>query len=269
MNPRKLTLLFVILLLGCEEKIEDDYIGSGSDLIVVEGIITNQNEIHTIKLSKPYSNINGEPIPVVADTIIITDQENFYGLTQETIGSGIYKSPPFRAVFGRLYILYFVVDGKEYYAFDSPPPGQLLSELKLELHSDEPGEDYSIQFIDDGTDPNYVEYLIDWSDTESCAFASNCNARIIHYDLKTVDVHEIYQPEKEIVTFPIGSTIVRKRFAISNRYQEYLRSILSETEWRGGIFDIEHANAITNLSEGAIGFFAATTVDTDTLIVGN
>ena len=56
---------------------------------------------------------------------------------------------------------------------------------------------------------------------------------------------------------------------MSSRYQEYLRSLLSETEWRGGVFDVEKANVKTNMSEGAIGFFAVTTVVSDTITVIN
>ena len=43
--------------------------------------------------------------------------------------------------------------------------------------------------------------------------------------------------------------------------------MLSETEWRGGLFDVKRANVITNLSEGAVGFFAVSTVVTDTTTV--
>ena len=67
--------------------------------------------------------------------------------------------------------------------------------------------------------------------------------------------------------FPKGSSIIRKRYSVSEPYETFLRSLLSETEWRGGVFDIERANVNTNLSEGAIGFFAASTVVTDTTIV--
>jgi hypothetical protein len=43
--------------------------------------------------------------------------------------------------------------------------------------------------------------------------------------------------------------------------------MLMETEWRGGIFDVQHGNVITNLSSGAIGYFAASTVVTDTIFI--
>ncbi|MEQ8425482.1 MAG: hypothetical protein RIA63_12280, partial [Cyclobacteriaceae bacterium] len=68
-------------------------------------------------------------------------------------------------------------------------------------------------------------------------------------------------------TFPENAVVIRKKFSVSPGYQSFLRSILSETEWRGGVFDVQRANAATNLTEGAIGYFAVSTVVTDTTIV--
>ena len=81
--------------------------------------------------------------------------------------------------------------------------------------------------------------------------------------LGTQGVH----PDKEPLLFPAGSRIVRRRHAVSDRYKEYLRGVLSETEWRGGFFDVERENATGNMSEGALGFFAVTSVTIDTIYV--
>jgi hypothetical protein len=43
--------------------------------------------------------------------------------------------------------------------------------------------------------------------------------------------------------------------------------MLSETEWRGGVFDVQRDNVSTNLSEGAVGFFAVATVVADTTVI--
>ncbi len=43
--------------------------------------------------------------------------------------------------------------------------------------------------------------------------------------------------------------------------------MLSETDWRGGVFDVLPGNARTNLSEGAVGFFTAADVIRDTVLI--
>ncbi|MBE9509733.1 MAG: hypothetical protein IMY71_02550, partial [Bacteroidetes bacterium] len=45
-------------------------------------------------------------------------------------------------------------------------------------------------------------------------------------------------------------------------------TMLSETEWKGGVFDVLPGNVYTNLSEGAVGFFAVSTVVSDSTVVG-
>jgi hypothetical protein len=63
--------------------------------------------------------------------------------------------------------------------------------------------------------------------------------------------------------------IIRTKYAVSPAYREFLRSMLSETEWHGGIFDVQPAPVGTNLSDGAIGFFAVTTIVSDTIVIAS
>ena len=41
---------------------------------------------------------------------------------------------------------------------------------------------------------------------------------------------------------------------------------MNETNWRGGLFDVERGNIPTNMSAGAIGYFAASSVVSDSTI---
>jgi hypothetical protein len=43
--------------------------------------------------------------------------------------------------------------------------------------------------------------------------------------------------------------------------------MLSETEWRGGVFDVQRDNVSTNINGGGAGFFAVSTVLKDTMVV--
>ncbi len=119
-----------------------------------------------------------------------------------------------------------------------------------------------------GENPNYINHFVTWQFTNFCESTPlECSGRVIFYDLKTVDVNEVAKPEKEEFTFPAQSIIVRTKYSVSEQYKNFLRSVLSETEWRGGVFDVERANAPTNLSSGAAGFFAVSTIVSDTSVV--
>ena len=43
--------------------------------------------------------------------------------------------------------------------------------------------------------------------------------------------------------------------------------MLTETDWRGGVFDVLPGNAKTNLTAGAIGYFTAGEVFRDTVVI--
>jgi len=80
------------------------------------------------------------------------------------------------------------------------------------------------------------------------------------YTLNTVDANELFAPAKEAVYFPKGTKISMKKYSLTDEHAEFMRSMLFETEWTGGLFDANHANVKTNLSEGALGFFGACSV---------
>ena len=76
----------------------------------------------------------------------------------------------------------------------------------------------------------------------------------------------MFSPARERVYFPPGTNVNITKESLSDGYAEYLRGLLSETSWNGGLFDVKPGDPYTNLSQGAIGYFAATTVIRDTVV---
>ena len=252
-----LLMLFTGVFFSCEEEADISWASENTNLLVVEGVMTNENINHVIHLSLPYQNQNGIRVPVNGALVSISDGPSTTRLVAGD--SGRYTTPQMRFVSGKTYTLSIQVNGKEYSAHDSATPVESLHPFSYT--SAEGG--YRINFFDTGSQPNYIEYSIDWRDTPSCISA--CEAKIYYYDLKTVEAQELFKPAKVDFIFPHQSTVIRRKLSMSNEYRSYLRSMLSETQWRGSVFDVERDNAPTNLSEGAIGFFAVCTVVSDTL----
>jgi len=258
-------LVPVFLFYACEEKINLDLNNDPSNLLIVEGMITNQRAKHLVRLSRPFTEQNGVAIPVSGATVIIFENDQPNLLTEIPSGSGMYYTGPIRAVIGNAYTLYINDQGKEYIASDFQQPVEPLGQLGTLPTSDGL---FTLSFETEGAASNYIEYDITWQGTSYCSQSNNpCFARVIDYDLKTVSTQEVFKPKKAEVNFPTGTVIVRRKFSVSDTYREFLRGMLSETEWHGGPFDLVPANATTNLSEGASGFFAVSTVVSDTTIV--
>ncbi len=266
MKKQLIVLLPFLLLLSCEKPADWDLQNKETDLLVVEALLTNELKNHSVKLTHTVTDINQKPIPVTGAAVAVSDGNNVAVFIEYPTGSGVYYSDSVQAVIGKKYYLFIDDEGSEYVASDEMVPVAPMKSIKYKPASKE--EYYEIVF-QDSSDPSFKEYWISWShlpgyETEPI---SSTTARVQHYTLKSIDVNEMFKPDKKKVYFPKGSYILRRKYSLSEVHQSFLRTMLSETDWRGSIFDIQKGNVLTNLSMGAIGFFAVSTVVSDTTIV--
>ncbi len=257
-------LLFISLLFSCEERYATEFDLAHTGLLSVEAVLTNENKNQKITLSIPYQQLNGSPAPAIGATVHVQEGNgNIYTFIEDVNNPGIYYSPIFQAVSGTVYSLHIIYKGQEYRAQDSAVPVAPLTPLQYQKVN----EQFELILNESGEDPYYIDHQVTWKNTGACTPSIGCEGRIVFYDLKSIDVNEIYKPAKEQFLFPAGATVIRSKYSVSPSYRTFLRSVLSETEWRGGVFDVDRANSTTNLSKGAIGFFAVTTVVSDVTVV--
>jgi Domain of unknown function (DUF4249) len=254
----------IMLLAGCEEQFNWPLNNKDTDLIVVEAVLTNENKNHLIKLTRPYQEQNETPQPITGAIVAIRNKNGTIPTVEYPAGSGLYYTDSTRFVANIDYTLYIQYQGKPYFASATQPSVESLTPISFRSAGDGL---YTLNFNKTGSEPNYIKYFIFWKYLNSCPAGDDCQAKQIFYDLKNVDINEQFKPDQEQVVFPAGTIIIRKKYSVSDEYREYLRGMLSETAWRGGVFDVFPANAPTNLSEGAVGFFAISTVVTDTTII--
>lgn len=257
----------VLLMTACEDPSDHAMQTQLLNTLVVEAVLTNEVTNHRVRLTRPVRTPAEAPQAISGALVQITESAGpTVTLTEQPSGSGIYRTPLARAVFGKVYTLRIVHQGKEYLAQDSSQPVDALPSLGFEAA---PSGNFAYRLREpaQGNSANYIEHAISWQNTPSCSTAGNCIGLLTYYDLKNLDVNAQFKPGQTEFTFPSGSTIIRRKYSASNAYKAFLRSMLSETEWRGGVFDVERGNTTTNLSNGAIGFFAVTTVVSDTTVV--
>jgi hypothetical protein len=149
-------------------------------------------------------------------------------------------------------------------------PGKTFPELIYKKN-----DDNNLYYIDyvassfEAENPAMWEILIDWSfvpgyeniDPEAC------KKKLLFYTLPTLDVSQVFAPLVEQVYFPAGTRIVERRYSLTDEHAAYIRTLLLETSWQGGIFPSDPANGISNLSEGAFGFFGICAVNSISLTV--
>lgn len=257
------------LLLGplsCTEKIEWDLGFVEEDLMVVEGKITNELRHHEVRVTRPVYELNGNPEPVRGLDMDIFDGRVVYPMVEDPSRPGIYMTTDSIAgIVERGYQLRIRTGDRRITAVSFMRAVSPFQQMRLIRVQEQPAL-FELR-IQESDDASIVRLELDWSHVPGYDTLpdSENHALIYHYTLGSIDVNRIFAPERDRVYFPPGTIIRREKESVNGTYEEFLRGVLSETDWRGGVFDVLPGNARTNLDEGAIGYFTAAEVIRDTI----
>ena len=260
-----------VLLLACEKSFDWTFDENNLNTIVVDGIITNVRRAHVIRITKPVALLNEKPEPVRGAAVYLFDGDAVDTLTENPKFPGFYLTDStYRAVLNKTYHLRIEYAGKRYDAFARMVP---VTPFKKLLYSYD--ENKNMFYIDSvaetfsSKESAMYEIIIDRSNVpgfENLPVTERVSI-VYYYTLRTIDISEVFAPEKERVYFPKGTKIIERKYSLAPQHAEFIRSLLSETEWRGGYFDIAQSNVRTNISNGGLGFFGVCTVIRDSLTV--
>ena len=266
---RWLLILLLSLHAGsCTEQLDWELEYQEEELIVVEGKITDEPGPHQVKLTFPLFELNGIPEPVTGALVEINDARVIHTLTETPRGSGIYLTDPgFAGEVGKGYQLRIRYRGARFTGVSF-----MREVLPFQFMRPYPVQDdpllYEV-YISDEKGPAIVRMQLNWSHLPGYDTLppEETHALIYHYTLGGVDVNRIFPPEREHVRFPPGTIVFREKESVSREYEQFLRGMLSETDWRGGVFDVLPGNARGNMSDWAIGYFTAGAVIRDTVVI--
>jgi uncharacterized protein DUF4249 len=262
-----LQLLF-LLLVSCTEKIDWELEYQEVDVMVVEAKITNEARAHEVILTWPVYEVNTLPEPVRGAVVEINDGREIHSLTEARSRPGVYQTDPgFAGEVGKGYQLRIRYEDMRISAIAFMREVLPFPNMRIfQVQKDPPLYE---AYITDQNGPAVIRVELDWSHVPGYDTLppDETHALIYHYTLGTVDVNHIFAPDREHVRFPPGTIVYREKESVSRVYEEFLRGMLSETDWRGGVFDVLPGNARSNLTEGAVGFFTAAEVIRDTVVI--
>lgn len=272
---KKLTYILYIVsifLVSCEKPFDWNYDNDTPDIPVFEGIITNENVQQHIRISSVRSHPNEPASPVTDAVLNVSVGSNSYAFTHDTAVPGNYKSVvPFIGVVGVPVNLSAVINGITYTATDvmipvTPTPRATFRLVNLTdslFEIVQPSGNFS------SNEPAMWVIDIDWTHLPAYQNVSpdSCRARLLFFDLKTLDVSQVFAPDKQRNHFPGGALVVQTKYALSNDHAAFWRSVLLETEWRGGLFDVSPGTVVSNIKTNAAGFFGASSVVKTTYVV--
>lgn len=276
-NNRHIIYLLTILffLSACEKKREWTINPLEESIIAIDAMITNERKAHEVRIMEVTND--GRNIPVTGASVWIqTPNKTNADILIESIDSlGTYLTDTnFIANDTGFYELHISYNGYEYNAEAKSTTIGNLTRFNYSLDSDSllVGDSlYYITSINEVYQSEEAMYQItmDWSMVKGYEDLEDKNnhAFVKSYSLNTLDVNEIFPSNKARFWFPAGTQVVERKYSLTEEHSEFIRALLSETEWRGYLFDVSAGNLPTNFDDGAIGYFSVCRVKQVTFTV--
>lgn len=249
--------LFVALLIsGCEKVIEID-LNDASPSIVIEGLITDKRGPYSVTISKTGSYFKQPSLETVSGaTVVITDDFNNIDTLNEST-PGLYITSRIRGIYERTYTLKVIAEGKEYNGSTRLADRVQIDSLRLRKgilqgFNFDDDDDTQIDlhcFFRDPRDKNYYRIRVfknDSINTESYRLYDDQYANGLITDI--------------IVSHAtLGNTYRIELWSLDKQTYLYYNT-LGDLMYSNPIFGSTPSNPVTNLSNGALGYFGSYSV---------
>jgi len=255
-----LTAILLVLMISCEEKTTWE-LQSSDFFAVADCILTNELKKQELRLYHSASTLNELPVGISGAVIEISNGREFLNFTEDPSEAGKYFSDvPFRATIGENYRLTISFGARSDTAY-----AEMTGITPLEDIDITPDEGLYRLIYHESREASMLEVYFNWSAVpDYCTGYGACEASEVYYTLDNIDAGKIFAPDRQIIYFPEKTRIIRRKYSLSPAHKQFVRALLLETEWRGGLFDSEQGNIPTNFSNGVRGWFGACMVVSDT-----
>lgn len=251
-------LLSVSLFLSCE-KIVDIDLSSTDSKIVIEGSITDQAGPYTVRISKSTDFFVPEKAPTISDaTVIISDNEGNSEILNE-VSAGVYETASLQGTYGRTYTLRIDIEGEIYTASSVLNHKTLIDSLSFEEKSafgpadegDEQQYRISCFFQDIAGVEEYYRLKVYNNNTLQTAFYVQddklTDGQLIEYGRIDGDIFK-------------GDSVKVELLRIDKGVYDYYKTLANILGGGGMQSSSTPANPISNISNGAMGYFGALSI---------
>ena len=282
----KVLVVLLLTLMFC--KCVDPYVPELSgyeSILVVEGLITDENSSYTVKLSRSVQHQDTVP-EVISDAVIYISDENLKTVYLNNAGNGIYKtdSTEFQGMIGKTYILHIqTMEGnlyesepytmepvseidKIYYAKDQQigNSGTVMNE-GLRIYLDSRGgtnKYYRWEYVETWKfkvpNPRKYEYvnetlIVPVADTKEYCFKMQKSKEILIYSVFTGKSDQV---EGQAISFidPKKSdrllmqySILMKQYSVSEKEYDFWYNMKQINEKGGDIYSLQPFPVISNI----------------------
>lgn len=267
MFEKKYGAAFIVMMIvfsSCQKVIDVD-IKNAEKKYVVEAVITDQLDSSKVLISTTKNVSENNEFPGIGGaTVTVTDDAGIVTTFTED-STGYYYAHSFKGAIGKTYTLRVIANGETFTASSAMPPRVNMDTLFIsdELLFGEARKLANTTYQDPSGKGNcyrYVQYIN--GKKENTIFTNNDD----YTDGKYVEAKLWYlaDDDEEDQKIKSGDTIRLDLFCIDPAVYKYWFSLNQSAT--GNSQSASPANAVTNITGGALGYFSAHTVQSKTVV---
>lgn len=259
-----LVIFSLALLTSCEDviEVELDYM---KPKLVIEGVITDDDNQCIIKLSKTTDYFNHNANPAVSDAVITLTDNTGTVVEFNEVEPGNYLGENVHAKSSMDYTLSIFSEGKLYMAEANIPQRVTIDSLTCHYNPEsilyEVGYVVSCHFSDPEESRNYYRLkTYNINDKSKARYSKD----LYNDDVKNGNnvvltwSYDVYQQ---------SDTVVVELYSLDEKTYDYYKTLFPISGGSEMMSFTTPANPNTNLSNGALGYFGAYTISRDTIII--
>ncbi|MBB6370576.1 DUF4249 domain-containing protein [Chryseobacterium shigense] len=267
-------IIFIILALfsvtSCEKEIDID-LDDRSGNIVIEGNITNQAGPYTVRITKSVAFTQANQYPAVTGAQVILSDNTGQTETLQYVGDGKYVTTVFTGVAGRTYTLKIQAEGKEYTAQSTMPQPVEFDGLTQDSFTF--GGETTYTLLPIFTDPVELgnRYLFNFTVNSIPkktfeVFSDNINNGLVNQRPLFLPNEDNEDDPSDHKVVP-GDTVYVEMQSIDNNIFTYYSALLQISGDGGPGGGITPTNPPSNISNGALGYFSAHTIQKRSIVI--
>jgi len=250
-----LFLVSIIFMSACTEVVTVD-VPQSSDKLVVEGYISTEPDSSYILLTKTISYYSTAKNPLVNDAFVKVNSDTFFN-----VGYGYYKPrSPYKGVPNVTYNLAIAYQGASYASVSTLQPLIKIDTLFTFIHHDKEliaPDGYSLSFNFMFNNENQYTYFRDGFKNDLLSHGKDSiYDQLVTFDSKNSH-YGIFMPfDVPLLRLqPNDTALLLFKSCDINAFNYY--NAISANAMRGSPFSSPPSNLPTNITGGALGFFAA------------
>lgn len=260
----KLSNFLIAGFLFCScEKVIDINLNEADPKIVIEGNISDQPGPYAVRVTQTvnYNESNTFP-PVSGAVIVLSDDAGNSETLEESDELGVYTTRTMQGVPGRTYILNVTIGTDTYTAVSTMPQPVSIDRLLVEelVGPHGSGKVIQAQYTDPVGIINFYRFILFINNVEEFIVINDDRLQ----DGEVVTTPLFSQPVQGLASQGDSATVYMQ--TIDKGVYEYFRT-LAQMNGGGHGGAVSTANPLSNIHNGALGYFNAFTVSSKSIVI--